>query len=96
MSKTIGGNMNSYEKERKIKIQNNVQEVRSKVRKAKNCFVWCMIDGQDVGEYFKVSKTEVLNHVRKYFKNNSTNESCDFTELNSAVRLDEFEDLYIN
>ena len=77
--------------ERQKQIQKNVQEVRTKIRKANNCFVWCMLDGQDVGQYFKTSKTEVLFYVRKYIKNNSNLEN-----LSNAVILRDDGDLYIN
>ena len=58
---------NNMDKETKIKARNNEQEVRTKIRKANNCYVWCILDGSDVGQYFKTSKTEVLFWVRKYF-----------------------------
>ena len=82
--------------ERQKQIQKNVQEVRIKIRKANNCFVWCVLDGQDVGEYFKTSKTEVLFYVRKYFRNNGKDDYCDFENLNNAVVLRDDGDLYIN
>ena len=82
--------------ERQKQIQKNVQEVRIKIRKANNCFVWCVLDGQDVGEYFKTSKTEVLFYVRKYFRDNGKDDYCDFENLNNAVVLRDNGDLYIN
>ena len=82
--------------ERQKQIQKNVQEVRIKIRKANNCFVWCVLDGQDVGEYFKTSKTEVLFYVRKYFRDNGKDDYCDFENLNNAVVLRYDGDLYIN
>ena len=82
--------------ERQKQIQKNVQEVRIKIRKANNCFVWCVLDGQDVGEYFKTSKTEVLFYVRKYFRDNGKDDYCDFENLNNAVVLRDDGDLYIN
>ena len=82
--------------ERQKQIQKNVQEVRTKIRKANNCFVWCVLDGQDVGEYFKTSKTEVLFYVRKYFRDNGKDDYCDFENLNNAVVLRDDGDLYIN
>jgi len=86
---------NNMDKETKTKIQNNVQEIRTKVREANNCFVWCMLDGQDVGEYFKTTKTQVLFYVRKYFRNNNDG-SCDFENLNNTIVLREDGDLYVN
>ena len=82
--------------ERQKQIQKNVQEVRIKIRKANNCFVWCVLDGQDVGQYFKTSKTEVLFYVRKYFRDNGKDDYCDFENLNNAVVLRDDGDLYIN
>jgi len=82
--------------ERQKQIQKNVQEVRTKIRKANNCFVWCMLDGQDVGQYFKTSKTEVLFWVRKYFRDNGKDDYCDFENLNNTVVLRDDGDLYIN
>ena len=54
-----------------------------------------MLDGQDVGEYFKTTKTQVLFYVRKYFRNNNDG-SCDFENLNNTIVLREDGDLYVN
>ena len=55
-----------------------------------------MLDGQDVGQYFKTSKTEVLFWVRKYFRDNGNNEYCDFENLNNTIVLRDDGDLYVN
>lgn len=83
-------------KEAKIKAGYNAQEVRKKIRKANNCYVWAMLDGQDVGQYFKTSKTEVLFWVRKYLRDNGNNDYCDFENLNNTIVLREDGDLYVN
>ena len=46
------------------------KEILNRVKKAKYCYVWCVLDSYDVGYYFRTSKTEVLFYIRKYLKNN--------------------------
>ena len=87
---------NNMDKETKIKARNNEQEVRTKIRKANNCYVWCILDGSDVGQYFKTSKTEVLYWVRKYLRDNGNNDYCDFENLNNTIVLREDGDVYVN
>jgi|TARA_R100000084_G_scaffold86659_1_gene41248 hypothetical protein len=87
---------NNMNKEEKIRAGRNAQEVRKKIRKANNCYVWAMLDGQDVGQYFKTSKTEVLYWVRKYLRDNGNNDYCDFENLNNTIVLREDGDLYVN
>ena len=86
---------NKMDKETKIKTRNNEQEVRTKIRKANNCYVWCILDGSDVGQYFKTSKTEVLFWVRKYFRDSTSSDDCDFENLNNTIVLREDGDLYV-
>ena len=69
------------------------KEILNKIKKAKYCFVWCVLDSYDVGYYFRTSKTEVLLYVRKYLKHN---EDGNLENLNNAVVLREDGDLYIN
>ena len=69
------------------------KEILNKIKKAKHCFVWCVLDSYDVGYYFRTSKTEVLFYIRKYLKNNKDG---NLENLNNAVVLREDGDLYIN
>ena len=46
------------------------KEILNRGKKAKYCYVWCVLDSYDVGYYFRTSKTEVLFYIRKYLKNN--------------------------
>jgi len=81
-------------KESRNNMKQDEREVREKIKKANNCFVWCMIDGVDVGEYFKTTKTDIWFYVRKYIRNNK--ENTDFENLNSTIVLREDGDLYVN
>jgi len=72
------------------------KEIMNKVKKAKNVFVWCVIDGSDVGHYIKASKTDVTFYIKKYIKDNT----C-LNNIYSTIdlRLDEHTqdlDLYVN
>jgi len=78
----------------KTKMTQQEKEVREKIKKANNCYVWCMIDGVDVGEYFKTTKGDVWYWTRKYIRNNKAN--TDFTNLNNTFVLRENGDLYVN
>ena len=69
------------------------KEILNKIKKAKYCYVWCVLDSYDVGYYFRTSKTEVLFYIRKYLKNNKDG---NLENLNNAVVLREDGDLYIN
>ena len=68
-------------------------EILNRVKKAKYCYVWCVLDSYDVGYYFRTSKTEVLFYIRKYLKNNKYG---NLENLNNAVVLNEYGNLYIN
>ena len=72
------------------------KEIMKKVKQAKNVFVWCLIDGQDVGHYIKASKTDITFYIRNYIKNNT----CLNNIYNTIdLRLDENTqelDLYVN
>jgi len=72
----------------------NEKEVRQKIKQANNCYVWCMIDGVDVGQYFKTTKSDVWHWTRQYIRSNKDN--LDFTNLNNTFVLREDGDLYIN
>jgi hypothetical protein len=69
------------------------KEILNRVKKAKYCYVWCVLDSYDVGYYFRTSKTEVLFYIRKYLKNNKYG---NLENLNNAVVLNEYGNLYIN
>ena len=69
------------------------KEILNRVKKAKDCFVWCVLDSYDVGYYFKTSKWQINHYLKKYLKNN---EDGDLENLNNAVVLREDGDLYIN
>ena len=53
-----------------------------------------MIDGVDVGQYFKTTKSDVWHWTRQYIRSNKDN--LDFTNLNNTFVLREDGDLYIN
>ena len=72
----------------------NEKEVRQKIKQANNCYVWCMIDGVDVGQYFKTTKSDFWHWTRQYIRSNKDN--LDFTNLNNTFVLREDGDLYIN
>ena len=72
----------------------NEKEVRQKIKQANNCYVWCMIDGQNVGHYFKTTKSDIWHWTRQYLRSNKHN--TDFTKLNNTLVLRENGDLYIN
>ena len=69
------------------------KEILNRVKKAKYCYVWCVLDSYDVGYYFRTSKTEVLFYIRKYLKNNKYG---NLENLNNAVVLNKYGNLYIN
>ena len=69
------------------------KEILNRVKKAKYCYVWCVLDSYDVGYYFRTSKTEVLFYIRKYLKNNKYG---NLENLDNAVVLNKYGNLYIN
>ena len=69
------------------------KEILNRVKKAKYCYVLCVLDSYDVGYYFRTSKTEVLFYIRKYLKNNKYG---NLENLNNAVVLNKYGNLYIN
>ena len=73
-------------------------EILNKVKKAKDCFVNCVIDGQDVAYYFKTSKWQINHYVRAYIKNNEnlTHIAEPLENLNNTIVLREDGDLYVN
>jgi len=73
-------------------------EILNKVKKAKDCFVSCVIDGQDVQYYFKTSKWQINHYVRAYIKNNENLTHIDepLENLNNTIVLREDGDLYVN
>jgi hypothetical protein len=74
------------------------KEILDRVKKAKFCFVNCVIDGQDVEYYFKTSKWQADYYIRKYIRNNEnlTHISQPLENLNNCVVLRDDGDLYIN
>ena len=68
------------------------QKIMRKINKAKEFYVWCVMDGQDVGHYFKTTKSDVLNLTKKYIEDNA-----DLTNLDNCYDLHkESNILYIN
>ena len=67
------------------------EEILKKINKAKECYVWCVMDGQDVGHYFKTTKQDVLYWVNKYIEDNA-----DLTNLNNCLDLREHDLSHIN
>tara|TARA_R110002020_G_scaffold463608_1_gene683732 strand:- start:47 stop:274 length:228 start_codon:yes stop_codon:yes gene_type:complete len=72
----------------------NEKEVRQKIKQANNCYVYSMIDGVDVGQYFKTTKSDVWHWTRQYIRSNKYH--SDFINLNETFVLREDGDLYIN
>jgi hypothetical protein len=72
----------------------NEKEIRQKIKQANCCYVWCMMDGVDVGQYFKTTKTDVWHWTRQYMRSNKHNSN--FKNLNNTYCLREDGDLYIN
>ena len=74
------------------------KEILDRVKKAKYCFVNCVIDGQDVQYYFKTSKWQANYYIRQYIRNNenATHIAQPLENLNNCVVLREDGDLYIN
>ena len=72
----------------------NEKEIRQKINQANCCYVWCMIDGVDVGQYFKTTKSDVWHWTRRYIRSNKHN--TDFEDLNNTYCLRDDGDLYIN
>ena len=71
----------------------NEKEVRQKIKQANSCYVWCMVDGQDIGHYFKTTKSDVWHWTRQYLR---SNKHTDFENLNNTYCLRDTGDLYIN
>ena len=67
------------------------EEILKKINKAKECYVWCVMDGQDVGHYFKTTKSDVLHWTKKYLEDNTNLENLD-----NAFKLRETGVLFIN
>ena len=76
----------------------NEKEVRQKIKQANNCYVYSMIDGVDVGHYFKTTKSDVWYLTRQYIRTSKKNPPPydDLTNLNNTFVLREDGDLYIN
>jgi hypothetical protein len=74
------------------------KEVRQKIKQANNCYVYSMIDGVDVGHYFKTTKSDVWYWTRQYIRTTKKNPPLydDLTNLNKTFVLREDGDLYIN
>ena len=71
------------------------KEILNRVKKARYCFVHCVIDGQDVGYYFKTSKWQANYYIRQYIRNNEMGDHA-LENLNNCVVLRDDGDLYIN
>ena len=74
------------------------REILNRVKKAKYCFVNCVIDGQDVEYYFKTSKWQINHYLKRYIKNNEnlTHIAEPLENLNNTIVLREDGDLYVN
>lgn len=69
----------------------NEEKIMRKVNKAKECYVWCVMDGHTFGEYFKTTKSDVLKVTKEYIENHE-----DLTSLDNCYALSEGNVLYIN
>ena len=67
------------------------KEVKDKINTAKNCYVYCVLDGVDVGHYFKTIKSDINYWTNSYFKDNQNLDS-----ISKTFDLREDGDLYIN
>jgi len=76
----------------------NEKEVRQKIKQANNCYVYSMLDGVDVGHYFKTTKSDVWYWTRQYIRMTKKNSPPydDLTNLNNTFVLREDGDLYIS
>jgi len=79
-------------------MKQNEKEVRQKIKQANNCYVYSMLDGVDVGHYFKTTKSDVWYWTRQYIRTTKKNPPPydDLTNLNNTFVLREDGDLYIN
>jgi hypothetical protein len=79
-------------------MKQSEKEVRQKIKQAKNCYVYSMLDGVDVGHYFRTTKSDVWYWTRKYIRMTKKNSPPydDLTNLNNTFVLREDGDLYIN
>jgi len=79
-------------------MKQDEKEVRQKIKQANNCYVYSMIDGVDVGHYFKTTKSDVWYWTRQYIRTTKKNPPSydDLTNLNKTFVLREDGDLYIN
>jgi|TARA_R110000744_G_scaffold54282_2_gene115287 hypothetical protein len=79
-------------------MKQNEKEVRQKIKQANNCYVYSMLDGVDVGHYFKTTKSDVWYWTRKYIRMTKKNPPPydDLTNLNNTFVLREDGDLYIH
>jgi len=67
------------------------KEILKRVNQAKAFYVWCVMDNQDVGQYFKTTKSDVLHYTKKYLEDNT-----DLENLDSSFKLRETGALFIN
>ena len=79
-------------------MKQSEKEVRQKIKQANNCYVFSMLDGVDVGHYFKTTKSDVWHWTRQYIRMTKKNSPPydDLTNLNNTIVLREDGDLYIN
>jgi len=68
------------------------EEILKKINKAKEFYVWCVIDGSHTGHYFKTTKRDALHWLNKYIEDNA-----DLADLNASLDFrNEHDILYIN
>ena len=75
------------------------KEILNSIKKCNLIYVYCVIDGTDVGKYYKTNKSEAIYHVKNYFKEsdyNNDNELYHFDNIKESHRLDEENNIYIN
>ena len=75
------------------------KEIINNIKKCKLIYAYCLIDGIDVGKYYKTSKTEAIYHVKNYFKESdyiSDNELYHFDNIKERHQLDDENNIYIN
>ena len=67
------------------------REILKRINQAKAFYVYCVMDSEDVGHYFKTTKSDVLHWTNKYLEDNTNLENLD-----NAFKLRETGVLFIN
>ena len=74
-------------------MKDTKKEILKRINTATAFYVWCVMDGQDVGQYFKTTKSDVLHWSKLYMKGIG---NADLENLDNSFRLRECGALFIN